>query len=280
MSNNTLIQIDLEGIIGNKNPKLLKRIPRFILNWFKRFIHQDYINEILKKGHGSEGSEFIQTVFDELGVKTQSIGSHNIPKSGGCIIAANHPLGGMDGMAMMLEVSKIREDFLFLANDILLHITPLKKHFLPVNRVGSSDRKSLSLIADAYNSGKAILIFPSGYVSRKIDGKIQDLPFQKSVIKKSIEHQLPVVPAFIGGQNSKRFYLISQFRKVFGIKLNFEMFTLPDEMFKQRGKTIHITFGQIISSDSFKHHTHVSSAENLRKLIYQLAENPESKYVS
>ncbi len=280
MSEHELIQIDLDGIIGNKNPKLLKRIPRFILNWFKRFIHQDYINEILRKGHGSEGSEFIQIVFDELGVKTRSFGAENIPKTGGCIIAANHPLGGMDGMAMMLEVSKVRQDFLFLANDILLHITPLKKHFLPVNRVGSSDRKSLSLIADAYNSGAAILIFPSGFVSRKIDGKVQDLPFQKSVIKKSLEHHLPIVPAYIGGQNSKRFYRISQFRKIFKININFEMFTLPDEMFKQRGNTIDITFGNIISSDAFKGHTHVSSAENLRKLIYQLAENPNATFKS
>jgi putative hemolysin len=279
MSNNTLIQIDLEGIIASKNPKLLKRIPRFLLNWFKRFIHQDYINEILKKGNGKEGPEFVHTVFEELGVKTESFGSENIPKTGGCIIAANHPLGGMDGMAMMLEVSKVREDFLFLANDILLHITPLKKHFLPVNRVGSSDRKSLSLIADAYNSGKAILIFPSGFVSRKIDGKIQDLPFQKSVIKKSIEHQLPIVPAFIGGQNSKRFYLISQFRKIFGIKINFEMFTLPDEMFKQRGKTIKISFGKMIDSNSFKGIKHVQSAENLRKLIYELAQNPDAEWI-
>ncbi len=280
MSNQELIQIDLEGIIASKNPKLLKRIPRFIIQWFKRFIHQDYINEILIKGQGTEGSEFVRTVFHELGVKTLSIGAENIPKTGGCIIAANHPLGGMDGMALMLEVSKIREDFLFLANDILLHITPLKKHFLPVNRVGSSDRKSLSLIADAYNSGKAILIFPSGFVSRKIDGKIQDLPFQKSVIKKSLEHQLPIVPTFIGGQNSKRFYRISQFRKIFGIKLNFEMFTLPDEMFQQRGKTIEITFGQIINSEAFKGNTHLSSAENLRKTIYRLAENPKSTYQS
>jgi putative hemolysin len=258
---------------------LLNRIPRFILNWFKRFIHQDYINEILRKGHGSEGSEFIQIVFNELGVKTNSIGAENIPKTGGCIIAANHPLGGMDGMAMMLEVSKVRQDFLFLANDILLHVTPLKKHFLPVNRVGNPDRKSLSLIADAYNSGSAILIFPSGFVSRKIDGKVQDLPFQKSVIKKSLEHQLPIVPAFIGGQNSKRFYRISQFRKIFKININFEMFTLPDEMFKQRGKTIDITFGKVISSETFKGHTHVSSAENLRTLIYQLAENPNATFI-
>jgi len=279
MSKHDLIQIDLEGIIRNKNPKLLKRIPSFILNWFKRFIHQDYINEILRKGHGNEGSEFIQIVFNELGVKTNSIGAENIPKTGGCIIAANHPLGGMDGMAMMLEVSKVRQDFLFLANDILLHVTPLKKHFLPVNRVGNPDRKSLSLIADAYNSGSAILIFPSGFVSRKIDGKVQDLPFQKSVIKKSLEHQLPIVPAFIGGQNSKRFYRISQFRKIFKININFEMFTLPDEMFKQRGKTIDITFGKVISSETFKGHTHVSSAENLRTLIYQLAENPNATFI-
>ena len=60
------IQINIDEIIRSKNPKLFKQIPRFILNWFKRFVHQDYINEILRKGHGTEGKEFVDVVFNEL----------------------------------------------------------------------------------------------------------------------------------------------------------------------------------------------------------------------
>ncbi len=271
------LKVDIRKIIGSKNPKLLKRLPGFLLSWVERFIHQDQINFILEEGKGQKGPEFIDTVFriNEITLKSHFL--DRIPATGGCIIAANHPLGGIDGMALMTEVSKRRPDFLFLANDILLNITPLKDSFLPVNRVGSTDRKSLALISEAYASGKVIIIFPSGFVSRKIDGKIQDLPWQKSVIQKAKEHRLPIIPAFIDGENSKRFYRISQFRKIFGIKVNFEMFTLPDEMFKQKGNTISMTFGHPIIPDLLSKKRPVEMAADLRALVYELAKDSEAK---
>ena len=63
---NKPIQINIDEIIKSKNEKLFNRIPKFLLNWFKKFIHQDYINEILRKGHGTEGKEFVEVVFEEL----------------------------------------------------------------------------------------------------------------------------------------------------------------------------------------------------------------------
>lgn len=270
-----VLNINIRNIIASKNPKLLKRLPSFLINWIERFIHQDEINAILKKGKGQTGVDFIQTVFSETSINTKSEFIDRIPEKGGCIIAANHPLGGVDGMALMLEVSKRRRDFLFLANDILLNIKPLSSLFLPVNRVGSTDRKSLGLISEAYASGKVIIIFPSGFVSRKIEGKIQDLPWQKSVIQKAKQHQLPIIPTYIDGQNSKRFYRISSLRKLLGIKVNFEMFTLPDEMFLQKGKSISMTFGNPISPEKWSSHKPVEAAELLRNLVYDLKKNPD-----
>ena len=270
------LKVDIRKIIGSKNPSLLKKIPDFLLKWVEKFIHQDEINYILSEGKGQVGSEFINTVFRINQVTLNSNHIDRIPLTGGCIIAANHPLGGVDGMALMAEVAKRRSDYLFLANDILLNITPLKDSFLPVNRVGSTDRKSLALISEAYASGKAIIIFPSGFVSRKIDGWVQDLPWQKSVIQKAKEHKLPIIPTYIDGQNSKRFYRISKFRKIFGIKVNFEMFTLPDEMFKQKGKTITMTFGHPIEPEELNRKKPIEMAADLRDLVYQLQTNTEA----
>lgn len=274
------MQVNIRSIISSKNPKLIKRIPGFVLNWLERFIHQDLINQILKEGEGQTGSDFIDTVFRVNNVQTQNDFLERIPKSGGVIIAANHPLGGLDGMALMLAVSNVRKDYLFLANDILMNISPLKEHFLPVNRVGSNAKESLALISEAYASGKAILIFPSGFVSRKINGIIQDLPWQKSVITKAREHSLPIVPVFVHGSNSKRFYRISNFRKIFGIKVNFEMFTLPDEMFKQSGKTIRLTFGPVIENDQVRKGRPIEVAAKIRSFLYKLKENPSVEYES
>ncbi len=272
-----LLQVDIRKIIGHKNPKLLKKLPNFLLNWVERFIHQKEINHILSEGKGQKGPDFIDTIFRINKVTLVSSFIDRIPLEGGCIVAANHPLGGVDGLALMTEVSKRRKDFLFLANDILLNITPLKDSFLPVNKVGTTDRKSLSMISEAYASGKVIIVFPSGMVSRKIDGKIQDLTWQKSVIQKAKEHKLPIIPAFIDGQNSKRFYRIAQIRKLLGIKANFEMFTLPDELFKQKGKTIKLIFGKPIIPEELNRKKPMEVAEQLRNLVYRLKADPESK---
>jgi len=270
------LKIDIRKILGNKNPKLLKRLPNFILNWVEKFIHQDEINYILNEGKGQVGPEFINTVFRINQVTLKSRFLDRIPEKGGCIIAANHPLGGVDGMALMAEVAKRRSDFLFLANDILMNITPLKDSFLPVNRVGSTDRKSLALISEAYASGKAIIIFPSGFVSRKIDGIVQDLPWQKSVIQKAKEHKLCIIPTFIDGENTKRFYRISKIRKILGVKANLEMFTLPDEMFKQKGKTSTKTFGNPIEPEKLYRNKPIEIAAKIRELVYALKENTEA----
>ena len=40
-----------------------------------------------------------KVALDELGTKVISINHHLVPKTDRVVIAANHPLGGLDGMA-------------------------------------------------------------------------------------------------------------------------------------------------------------------------------------
>ena len=264
------LQIDLDKILRDKSPVLNKWIPRFLIAWFKKFIHQDEMNFVLNQGQRLKGVEFAKFTIDYMGATLEFRGLENIPNNGGCIVAANHPLGGLDGMALMVAVSQVRNDFKFLANDILMHLEPLKDSFIAVNKLGSNAKKNLSIIADEYKSGKVILIFPSGLCSRKIKGKIVDLEWQKSVIKQSIVNQLPIVPTYIEGENSGRFYRIANLRKFFKIKFNIEMFTLPDEMYKQKGKNIVLTFGKPISHTSFSLKTLYSDAQKVKNHVYKL----------
>lgn len=264
------LQIDVDKILQDKSPVLKKWIPKFVTSWFKRFIHQEEMNHVLKAGESHKGVDFAKFTIDYMGATLEFKGLENIPTQGGCIIAANHPLGGLDGMALMVAVAQVRLDFKFLANDILMHLDPLKDNFIPVNKLGSTAKKNLSLIADEYKSGKAILIFPAGLCSRKIKGKIVDLDWQKSVIKQSIVNKLPIVPTYIEGENSKRFYRIANIRKWFNIKFNIEMFTLPDEMYKQKGKNIVLTFGKPIPHSAFNMKNIWADAQKVKNHVYQL----------
>ena len=93
--------IDIEKAFIDKNPTLYKFLPKFILNRLKRLIHQYEINEIILANSGKKGIEFSTDSLNQMGVKTCSLGSENIPKKGGVIVAANHPLGGLDGVAII-----------------------------------------------------------------------------------------------------------------------------------------------------------------------------------
>lgn len=243
--------IDVEKVLREKATTLYKILPRFAINWLKRKLHEDEINEGMVYLSQFHELEFNSEVLKYFKVKVEVTGVENLPKSGGVIVAANHPLGGMDGMSMIKAMGDIRPDVRFIVNDILKNIKNYGDVFVGVNKVGGQSRNSLQNVEQLYTTENAILIFPAGLVSRKFPQGIRDLEWNKSFINKSIKYNKPIVPAFIEGHNSKFFYNFAKWRKRFGIKANIEMLFLPDEMFKQKGNTIKIHFGKIIEPSLF-----------------------------
>ena len=116
-----------------------------------------------------------------------------------------------------------------------------------------------------------MLIFPAGLCSRKIDGKITDLPWGKSFVKKSRESGRDIIPIHFEGENSKRFYRIASLQKLLGLKFNFAMMLLPDEMYRSKGRKYTITFGKPVSIASLdKSKSDTEWAQEIRKSIYEL----------
>ena len=173
--------VDIEKALVEKNPRLYKLLPQFVVNYLKKLIHQDEINHILNKLHDKNGLEFIHLGLDEMNVKTKSIGLENIPNTGGVIIASNHPLGGLDGVAIIKEVGKKRKDIHILVNDILMQIKNFDPIFVPINKHGRNSRDNLGFIDSLYSSTKSTILFPAGLVSRRQENKkIEDLEWKKS----------------------------------------------------------------------------------------------------
>ena len=239
--------IDIKEVIKGKSPGVAKVLPGFVFRYIHRIMHIDFINEMLQKHGRLNGIEFVNGIVRDFNVKENIYGLDSLPGNGKFIFAANHPLGGFDGMVLMKTVFNKFGDLRFLANDVLMNISNLSDLFLPLNKHGGNSRDVAKAIKELYLSDKQVLIFPSGFASRKIKGKIIDLEWQKHFIAKSIEYKRDVVPVFIEGQNSKRFYRIANWRKFFKIKWNLEMFFLPDETYKHRNKDVTIYFGKPIS---------------------------------
>jgi putative hemolysin len=268
--------LDLEKVIAGKNPGLLKVLPRFVLSYLKRIIHQDELNEIVGKNSDLQGLEFLDAALKGFGVKIDYYGLENIPANGQWIVAANHPLGGMDGMALMWVVGKVRKDIVFPVNDLLMNLSNLKDLFIPINKHGSNARNART-IDETFASAKAMLYFPAGLCSRKQKSGICDLEWKKSFITKARAHKRDVIPCFINGRNSNWFYNLARFRTRLGIKANIEMLYLVDEMFRQQNKEIVITFGKPISYTIFdKKKTDLAWAQSLKNHVYSLAKNSET----
>jgi len=239
--------IDIEKVIRNRSPRLLKALPRFVISYLKRIIHQDEINELIKVSEHLEGHEFIRNVLNIMGIRYKVFGMENVPDKGRFIFAANHPLGGLDGLVFIQEVGKLFPDVKFPVNDLLLNIKNLNNIFLPINKHGVQAKESAKLIEEAYASDVQILYFPAGLCSRKQKGEIKDLEWKKNFVTKAIKHRRDIIPVHFSGRNSNFFYNLANFREFIGIKSNFEMVYLPDEMFKQKGKSLIMTYGKPIS---------------------------------
>jgi putative hemolysin len=264
-------RIDIKSVIHSKNPALSKAIPGFVINYLKKIVHQDQLNEFLKKWGHLKDSELIGAGLKHFEIKYRVFGSENIPESGRYIFVSNHPLGGLDGLVFINELSKHFRDIKFPVNDILTNIQNLSGIFLAVNKHGPQARDVAKKIEEAYSSDCQILYFPAGLCSRKRGGIIKDLQWQKSFITKSVQHKRDIVPAFFSGRNSDFFYNLANIRKLLGVKANIEMLYLADEMFRQKDKEINLVFGEKIPWETFdKTRTYPEWAEWVKSKSYAL----------
>ena len=265
--------IDVEKVIEGKSPHLLKALPRFIIRYLKRIIHQDEINEVLSQHEKMQGAELIDAVLRVMDVTYQVEGIENISPDGHYLFASNHPLGGLDGMILIHMLGQKYPDVKFPVNDLLMHLTQLHSVFIPINKHGAQSSQNARLLDQAYSLNTTqILYFPAGLCSRKQKGKIEDLEWKKSFITKAVKHQRDIVPVYFSGRNSNFFYNLAKLRAFLGIKANIEMLYLVDEMFKQKGKSITVKIGKPYSYKIFDNsRTSKAWADWVKKLVYDMA---------
>ena len=263
--------IDVEKVLKSKNPALGKSIPSFLVNYLKKIVHQEELNEFLMQYGHLKNSELIHAGLQYFKIRYKVYGKENIPGEGRYIFVSNHPLGGLDGLVFIYELSRYFDEIRFPVNDILTSIENLNGIFLPVNKHGAQAKEAAKMIEEAYASDCQILYFPAGLCSRKKRGKIKDLMWHKSFITKAVMHKRDIVPAFFSGRNSNFFYNLSNIRNFLGVKANIEMLYLPDEMFKQKDKEIDLVFGPKIRWETFdKSKSPVEWAEWVKSKSYDL----------
>ena len=158
-----ITQIDIKQVLRQKAPSVARKIPGFMVDYLIRTVHQDELNEILRRYHDKDGVAFMQELIGYFDLKLELVNEENIPTGGRYIFASNHPLGGLDGICLSAIIGghfdgKIR----YLVNDLLLYLSNLRSIFVPINKHGAQGKKNAELIEEAYASDNQIITFPAG----------------------------------------------------------------------------------------------------------------------
>lgn len=268
-------QIDIDEILRSKAGPKSKRIPRFIVAWLKRRLHQDQVNDFLRIIGDKEGVPWLKGCLDFLDTKLEVKGLEDLPSDADghrFTFVSNHPLGGQDGVALGYVLGTHYDGRIkYLVNDLLMFLPGLAPLCIPINKTGKQSRQFPAMVEAGFSGDDHILMFPAGLCSRRRHGVIRDLPWNKTFITKSVQHQRDVVPIYFSGRNSNKFYTIANICKMLGLKFNLAMLYLVDELFKNQHKTFEVHIGRPIPWQTFdRSRTATQWAAYVQDIVYQL----------
>ncbi len=271
-----LEKLDIRKIIGqpkNSGSDVSRRIYNsLIYPAAERLLYLRKNNSFIENNYYKKNFSFIDEIFDyldfsyEISVKDRE----KIPHEGKLICVSNHPLGGLDGLALLKLIKEIRSDVKIVANNILLNLENLRHLFLPYDITNNNiQRDNINAIGEALNNDEAVIIFPSGTVSRPGFKGVKDSAWHKGAVYFAGKFNSPVLPVFITANNSILFYAVSVINKRLSAAL------LPHELFNKKGRTIKIKIGDHIPSSAFSSPAYRSKylIKLLRKHTYLVGKN-------
>jgi len=271
--------IDVENIIRSKSENLYRLLPGFIVRYLKKIVHEDELNSFLTRNKDFYGVPFTQRILEEYKVNVAIEGETHILNNDRFLVASNHPLGGLDGIALLNHIGQ-HKPVKAVINDLLMNVSNLSPLFIPVNKHGNNPKAYIKILNEAFDSEDNILYFPAGLVSRKKGKTIKDLEWKKSFLQKAVKSKRDIIPAYVSGRNRNFFYNLANLRKRLGIKANIEMLYLVDEMYRQKGATIKIIYGKAIPCTVFDNSKDDSEwAFLLREHCYKLALDKDVEFL-
>lgn len=266
--------IDIEAVLRSKMGSKARWVPRFAVKWLKHIAHEDQVNEFLWQARDLTGTPWLVACLNFLGVKIEVEGMENLPSKDDerlYTFVSNHPLGGIDGVAIGSVLGRQYNDrFRYLVNDLLMNLPGLAPLCIPINKTGKQSRNFPAMVKAGFESDYHMLMYPAGICSRKRNGVIRDIPWSKTFVVKSVEYQRDIVPIHFSGQNSKFFYRLANFSDRF-LPFNLAMLFLVDEMYKNVGKTFEVKIGKPIPWQTFdKSKTPLEWAKFVQDQVYSL----------
>lgn len=263
--------IDVEKAIRSSKSKFVRSLPRFIVWFIVKLIHQDEMNTTLHRNRHKTGVPFVNDILNEWNVNVVVKGGDNVPNSGRFVFVANHPVGGMDALAFLSTIYRFYPNVISPSNQLFNYISNLHPVILGVNVFGINTKETVEKFNQLFESDSQIMIFPAGIVSRRSKGVISDLVWQKSFVTKAVQYKRDIIPVHISGRNSNLFYSVANLRKFLRIKISVEIILLPREMLKQRNSTVTMSIGKVIPCHNFTTEKSQNDwAQYVKEVVYNI----------
>lgn len=260
----------------SNQPSLIKRSTFGLL---RKLVHEDEINAFLDEHRALKNFSFIDKVFEyfNFSYSMSAKSRANIPAEGRVVIVANHPIGSLDGLALLRAVGEIRTDVKIVANDLLSSFEQLTDLLLPLDNMGrSSYRRSYKAVVEALEQDCAVVVFPAGEVSRASPVGIRDGKWQTGFLHFARRAKANVLPVHIDAKNSALFYSLSMLYKPLST------LWLAREMFNKYHMDIHFSVGDpipAVSVDSVQVADRFL-AQRLKKYIYKMGKGKSKGFVT
>ncbi len=247
--------LDIEDVV-KLAPKLKGR-EKLITRLFK-FLSVDKVNWIHSNNHKTPGAPFCAGLLNDLDI-TLRIDNEQILDQfpdGAFITVSNHPFGALDGITLIHLVGQRRPKFKVMVNMVLNYISAMRPNFIAVDALASDapQKKAVSMkgIKEAImqvRRGEPMGFFPAGAVS-KVNWRLRlnDREWQPSIIRLIQQLNVPVVPIYFHGTNSWWFNFLGV------VCWQLRTLRLPAEVFRKKGKTLHVSIGEPITPEEQKAH--------------------------
>ena len=172
-----------------------------------------------------------------------------IPATGPCIVVANHPFGGIEGLILIDLLQKQRPDFKVMANFMLSRIPQLRDSLINVDPFGgkAAARTNLTPLRQALNwlkQGGVLVIFPAGEVSsyQSSTGEVTDPAWSSTLPRLVRRSKAPVLPVFFPGCNGPFFQWAGRLHPRLRTAL------LPHMLLNKTGQTLQMRIGNLLPS--------------------------------
>lgn len=241
----------IENVINTRFPALPRKNPktyRTLVALLKVLMKEAEFQNFAQRYPHIQGFDFVEQVLEYFDFSTivSDRERERIPAWGKVVIIANHPIGSLDGLALLKLVGQTRRDVKVVVNDMLQTLEPLQSLLLPVDNMGANtSRDSIRAIEQHLQQEGAIIIFPSGEVSRISPKGVRDGKWQQGFLRFATKTQAPIVPVFINARNSAFFYGLSILAKPLST------WWLVREMFKHSSNTVQVHIGQAINYETY-----------------------------